>query len=780
MKLHLPKSLFTAVIAAICCVQQVKAASYEYDYAGTIYTLGSSTNSDGTLSGNVYETTKAEGGQDWQVSETAISTTTSSKWESLFYANDYNTLRINTGNVAYHYKFANFTVGGIIVEDGLAQSTIEAKSATTADRGMTIGNTDVTATSYFGSDFKIDNSITNSTTGITLKGTQNWYLANNKDVELATNNGISNTATWNISGSGNLIISDTITNSGSISIGEGVTVKIGSLWEGISKEDAADWNTAQESGAISTTYTVISGGTTNITSVMYGAEKIALQDGKFARSVIYAVASDMSLEEVYSNGGKQIERIGIQSEKTLTHSANVSFTNTPYLMGSGVYALGGVAAGGANAKLSSVILDDSWSGTVSLFSTSETEKVQDINFNDLGREGTTVEITKDKTLAGYLKKADNTSGNPYLTFNPHLRLNGTLNINDAYASSQYTFAGGVSGSGTFKTTRTAGANNTYIFSGALNDWTGSFDSSSSTVSSNVKFQGSATTVNATIKGHQNLSMIVDNTGKITTFNEAVSVGSLTVTNGSTAKFTATDETSSASKLSVSGNITLGKGAALDVTGSITLNANNIRLADGITFDSTDAVTLVTVTDGTLTVNNVDTWTGSTYEIDGKSYTTSLSVVDNSLKLNFTPDSLDTLDVYVKKDGSGYTEGTLTLAMVDVNGNLIDTAADNYNVIGLYGGAEWDAIRELITDGANPVAITLQGAEGFTIEGSGDTNEDPEVGAGNVSFYGKYYGEAGGSVGTAGSYNPNYIPEPASATLGLAALMMLATRRRRKA
>ena len=139
-----------------------------------------------------------------------------------------------------------------------------------------------------------------------------------------------------------------------------------------------------------------------------------------------------------------------------------------------------------------------------------------------------------------------------------------------------------------------------------------------------------------------------------------------------------------------------------------------------------------------------------------------------------------MDVYVKKDGSVYTGGTLTLAMVDAQGNAINTMADNYNVIGLYGGAEWDAIRELITDGANPVAITLQGAEGFTIVGSGDTNEDSEVGAGNVSFYGKYYGEAGGTVGSAGSYNPNYIPEPASATLGLAALMMLATRRRRKA
>ncbi|MBQ8376999.1 MAG: hypothetical protein IJX33_08130 [Akkermansia sp.] len=220
------------------------------------------------------------------------------------------------------------------------------------------------------------------------------------------------------------------------------------------------------------------------------------------------------------------------------------------------------------------------------------------------------------------------------------------------------------------------------------------------------------------------------------------------------------------------------GGTLEVTGSLTLT--NVAVSNLASYFNADTLSATLATAGSLTFDNVDTWTGSTYEIDGKSYTTSLSVVDNSLKLNFTPDSLDTLDVYVKKDDSVYTGGTLTLAMVDAQGNAINTKADNYNVIGLYGGAEWDDIRKLITDGANPIAITLQGADDFTIVGSGDTNEDPEVGAGNVSFYGKYYGEAGGTVGTAGSYNPNYIPEPASATLGLAALMMLATRRRRKA
>ena len=220
------------------------------------------------------------------------------------------------------------------------------------------------------------------------------------------------------------------------------------------------------------------------------------------------------------------------------------------------------------------------------------------------------------------------------------------------------------------------------------------------------------------------------------------------------------------------------GGTLEVTGSLTLT--NVAVSNLASYFNADTLSATLATAGTLAFDNVDTWTGSTYEIDGKSYTTSLSVVDNSLKLNFTPDSLDTLDVYVTMQDTGYDEGTLTLAMVDANGNLINTAADNYNVIGLYGDAEWDAIRELITDGANPVAITLQGAEGFTIVGNGDLNPDPEVGAGNVSFYGKYYGEYNANSVAAGSYNPNYIPEPASATLGLAALMMLATRRRRKA
>ncbi len=220
------------------------------------------------------------------------------------------------------------------------------------------------------------------------------------------------------------------------------------------------------------------------------------------------------------------------------------------------------------------------------------------------------------------------------------------------------------------------------------------------------------------------------------------------------------------------------GGTLEVTGSLTLT--NVAVSNLASYFNAETLSATLATAGSLTFDNVDTWTGSTYEIDGKSYTTSLSVVDNSLKLNFTADSLDTLDVYVTMNGTGYAEGKLTLAMVDAQGNAINTKADNYNVIGLYDGAEWDAIRELITDGENPIAITLQGAEGFTIEGSGDTDPALEVGAGNVSFYGKYYGEAGGTVGTAGSYNPNYIPEPTTATLSLLALAGLAARRRRKA
>ncbi len=215
--------LLTAVIAA-ACFPQVHATALDYSYAGTIYTLDKTpNNSTGILTNSLYVTTKSEseGQKEWEVSTNATSTNTNNSWQNYFFQNDYNTLRIDSANVEYGYKFADFTLAGLIIE--AEGSSIKAFSQSTAERYITFGKDDLTAQSYFGGNFVLDNSINSSTFGIKLKGTQNWYIEENKTVTISTNNGIVNEGTWNLAGKGTLAINNAITGeNGSLVFGEGV------------------------------------------------------------------------------------------------------------------------------------------------------------------------------------------------------------------------------------------------------------------------------------------------------------------------------------------------------------------------------------------------------------------------------------------------------------------------------------------------------------------------------------------------------------------------------
>ena len=433
-----------------------------------------------------------------------------------------------------------------------------------------------------------------------------------------------------------------------------------------------------------------------------------------------------------------------------------------------------------------VVLDSTWTGTVE-YSGTGTSNALTTNLANLGNENSTIVLkgasgytaTTSGSLSGCtLELVDNGDTKALTISNGSSKGSETDDISGVTSH----LAAKVKGSGSFvhNAPILSGNYTGFTFEGDVSEWVGSFSLATKTLA--LRFGGEASEVNASIgKTGGTLNLKVGNNGKKTTFNNTVTVDSISVDAGNIMALGGTTTT---------GGLTLGEGATIDfaggtlnMTSSLTLDAAKFTVSNlaGYFDAGTLSATLVTTTtEGcTLTYENVDSWSGSTYTIDGKSYTTSLSVVDNSLKLNFELNSLETLNVYVTMTGTVYADGVLTLAMVDADGQRIDTLADNYNVIGLYGGAEWDSIRELITDGESLVSITLQGAEGFTIVGTGDTNPDELVGAGNVSFYGKYYGEEGGTVDSAGSYNPNYIPEPATATLSLLALAGLAARRRRK-
>lgn len=234
----------------------------------------------------------------------------------------------------------------------------------------------------------------------------------------------------------------------------------------------------------------------------------------------------------------------------------------------------------------------------------------------------------------------------------------------------------------------------------------------------------------------------------------------------------------ASNLSVSslevkdGTITFGNGTTLSVTESLTLDASAIKLAEGLTFDATDAIELIS-TNGTLSVSGVDSWTGGSYEIGGVSYVTGLTATDNVLKLTFTQETVPgenslTTTVSGVEGFFSSEKNMLTLniaegdSLADVGSVTISGISDEImkQILGLEGLPE-----------GGMVGITLLDEAGneFTGGVTGDL-----VFQGNT---GVYEGEV--SVGSATQYNVAYIPEPATATLSLLALAGLAARRRRK-
>ena len=239
---------------------------------------------------------------------------------------------------------------------------------------------------------------------------------------------------------------------------------------------------------------------------------------------------------------------------------------------------------------------------------------------------------------------------------------------------------------------------------------------------------------------------VNNSGNKTTFTNSVDVESMSIAANTTVASTGTTD-EGASKLNA-GSITFAAGAKLEVTGSLTLDANAIKLAEGLTFNSADAVTLISMQgDSALTVTNVDAWSGaSTYLFGGAYYTSTLAQSGSLLQLAFT--KALTLEV-----GSASLDMAEQILTLNVDANLDGVTALNLT----------------LSDEALNSIVGYTGEVTLNIVGLDSTGAD----VANVSFYEAYTGEANGK------YLVQYIPEPATATLSLLALAGLAARRRRR-
>ena len=266
---------------------------------------------------------------------------------------------------------------------------------------------------------------------------------------------------------------------------------------------------------------------------------------------------------------------------------------------------------------------------------------------------------------------------------------------------------------------------------------------------------------AGISGTGNLTKTGEGTLKIGSKTNALS-GAVEVSGGSLSFYnTEADASTTLDNLKLSGG-------SLDVTGSLTLNALSIDLSKY----STDQEIHTLISAGTLSLGedvNLSSLGGNV-----GNYTATVAQSGNTITLSLKLEDVTSTDwSLVGKPSYDPANNMLTL---NVGADLLDYDFTNNGAI-IIPGIDDAMMKDILGLSGLPadgmVGITLVGGDGESVTAEADQQ---------IGFQGKdgvstYFGE---NVDGNWVYQVAYIPEPASATLGLAALMMLCARRRRKA
>ena len=228
---------------------------------------------------------------------------------------------------------------------------------------------------------------------------------------------------------------------------------------------------------------------------------------------------------------------------------------------------------------------------------------------------------------------------------------------------------------------------------------------------------------------------------------------LTVTGKLTAAANMTIEGSGDTEL---GSLDLTAGTTLSTSGSLTIGDLILDLSKYST--EQDSYTLISA-NGLSFGENVNLSSYQNQNING--FITELVQDDNSLTLNFKLES---------GPSDSLTSVTVLGASLDGTVLTLNVDADLTDVTSLDLTLSAAALADIkgLTGEVSLALVDSNSGLFTTVETDGATLIS------NVSFYGSYVGEG------QGMYYVQYIPEPASATLSLAALMMLAARRRRRA
>ena len=690
MKLHLPKMLLTAVVAAMS-VWNAQADTYYLNAA----------NSNDTKISESFTTTSGGAAQ-------AGSTNLWKKFcnhSSIGTAYDGpHKLIIDQGRTPTNRILLDF--------NPLSVSSLEV----TADaNGTWIGNSGLrqyyigdntegadAQTSTFEGNLKLQG------TTVDFVGTQTWKIADGVLVTLDTTNNGDNKAAVTVrgaltlsgttSGAGSLSVRQTITNtSGSVTLdGVAIAISTADVLNGNFGELALQAVTGgnANNGYIQSSDIKLFSNESNVT-ITPETDYVSVDGTKFdslesafsgvyllkesetysktvmadAKQVMVKNAATLTLNEALAStvtGGIMLlgenSVIALGDDVLLNKSSVATKGNKGKLTGTGTYDLGSITT----VDFGAVKLGD-FSGTVKATKGARGTNLK--GFNDIG-SGAKLELSG---FTGYLYD-DELKRNLILT-NSADGYAVRLDNGSSTGSGTATFSGSIEGSGNMvytwdvvddgQTRKT-----THVFTGDTSQWKGKFvrELIDSAGDGNITI-GKLTEVKFTAGGDvfhtdgtggvedkaetSRTTVIVDaGADTDTTFNGSITNVKEVITNSNTdykqaittQAFTVKDAVTvgifsdvTTTSLTLGTDATLEfAGGVLNVTDSYTLNAVCITLADSLTFKTADDYTLFNVTgEGkTLTMTGLDSWSGSNYLIDGVEYSTALLQDGNSLKLSF--------------------------------------------------------------------------------------------------------------------------------------------------
>ena len=359
------------------------------------------------------------------------------------------------------------------------------------------------------------------------------------------------------------------------------------------------------------------------------------------------------------------------SGKTITLDSGVTLQGIS--SASATLAGNGYVALADNVTSTSLAFDSGWTGTVRI-SNAGTDSSPVGNFQDVlsklgnGTKGT-VEISNIVAWLG-----NNVSTN--------IKLDGTgttLRIVNGSSSKERVFSGAVSGTGDYE--YAWAANNgwqTHTFTGDVSGWTGSFKTTvSGTTASNLKFSGSATDVKAGVV--HNRKSVMELT--FSNSNSVTMAGSVTKGDGSTLNLVIDAPSVTFSNSVNATALSIGAGKTATFNGTTTID-NGVTLGSGAKL----------VNGGTLTLGGTVTFGGNAIENNGGTVHFGNNLVFNLDGL--TPGEVAGVHTYTLFSGSTSVDLS-TLGVANIT--LTDGTSGKDWTFGTNGTISWTLPSELEWD-----------------------------------------------------------------------------------